>query len=268
MPYRTLWGYMVDNETPPRAFGDLIPLPEGLRVVVVLVEPKDPRNIGSVARVMSNLGITELRLVTPANFDLTLARGVACWGADIINSSTSYGDLKEALADAHEVLGFASDSAMHRVPQLLLDEWIERLAKAPTKTVALVFGSEESGLRREHYPLCQFLVRIPSSAANPSYNLAQSVLIALYSLTKRLGSAVGAERGEWCTSTQLEGFTEMVLSTAKEVGFLNDHSPNHMSDLLANLSRRGHLSNRELTILTGLFGQIRKELIRRGKTEM
>jgi tRNA C32,U32 (ribose-2'-O)-methylase TrmJ len=94
------------------------------------------------------------------------------------------------------------------------------------------------------------------------------VLLALYSLTKRLGSAIGAERGEWCTSAQLEGFTEMVLSTAKDVGFLNDHSPSHMSDLLANLSRRGHLSNRELSILTGLFGQIRKELIRRCKTEM
>ncbi len=246
----------------PQAFGDLLPMPEGLRIVVILVEPKDPRNIGAVARAMSNLGINELRLVSPASFDVVMARGVACWGAPLVDSAPSFEALSEALADAHEVIGFASDSSSHRVPQLLLDEWVERLAQAPKRTVALLFGSEESGLRREHYPFCHFLVRIPSNAENPSYNLAQSVLLALYSLRKRMSSAVGSERGEWPTNANLEQFVSIVLNTATEVGFLNDNSPMHMRDLLANMARRGHFSVRELRILTGLFGQIHKALLR------
>ncbi len=260
------WEYPVMSEIDrkqPQAFGDLLPMPDDLRVVVVLVEPKDPRNIGAVARAMSNLGITDLRLVTPASFDVVMARGVACWGAPLVDSAPSFDSISDALADAHEVIGFASDSSSHRVPQLLLDEWVERLAQSPNRTVALVFGSEESGLRREHYPLCHFLVRIPSSAENPSYNLAQSVLLALYTLRKRISSAVGSERGEWPTNASLEEFVGMVLATAGEVGFLNDNSPVHMRDLLANMARRGHFSTRELRILTGLFGQINKAL-RRG----
>ena len=244
----------------PQAFGDLLPLPDGLRVLVVLVEAKDPRNIGAVARAMSNLGITELRLVTPASYDKVVARGVACWGGDILDAATSFETLSAALADAHESIGFASDSGSHRVPQILLDEWVETLAQSPNRTVALVFGSEESGLKREHYPLCRFLVRIPSSAANPSYNLAQSVLLALYAIRKRLSAAIGSERGEWPTNDTLEHFVEMVLQTAREVGFLNENSPAHMRDLLANMTRRGHYSTRELRILTGLFGQINKAL--------
>lgn len=250
-----------------QAFGDLLPMPDGLQVLVVLVEPKDPRNIGAVARAMSNLGISKLRLVSPASFDATMARGVACWGAPLVDSAPFFESLAEAVSDAHEVIGFASDSSSHRIPQLLLDEWVERIAQSPNRTVALVFGSEESGLRREHYPRCHFLVRIPSSAENPSYNLAQSVLLALYTLRKRVGSAVGDERGEWPTNANLEQFVSMVLDTAEEVGFLNENSPAHMRDLLANMARRGHFSTRELRILTGLFGQINKAL-RRGLKEM
>jgi TrmH family RNA methyltransferase len=255
---------MSENDSrQPQAFGDLLPLPEGVRVVVVLVEPKDPRNIGAVARAMSNLGISDLRLVAPARYDRTIARGVACWGASIVDAAPSFESLSGAITDAHEVVGFASDSASHRVPQLLLDEWVEMLAHAPDKTVALVFGSEESGLKRDHYPLCQFLVRIPSSAANASYNLAQSVLLALYALRRRLSSEIGSERGEWPTNSHLEHFVAMVLDTARDVGFLNENSPAHMRDLLANMVRRGHYSTKELRIFTGLFGQINKGL-RRG----
>lgn len=244
----------------PQAFGDLLPLPEGAHVIVVLVEPKDPRNIGAVARAMSNLGMSQLRLVSPARFDRVMARSVACWGGDIIDAAVCCESLKDAVQEAHETIGFASDSAAHRVPQLLLDEWVESFAASPKRTVALVFGSEEQGLTRDHYPLCHFLVRIPSSAANRSYNLAQSVIVALYSIRKRMSAAIGSDRGEWPTNAHLEQFAEMVLKTAGQVGFLNDNSPAHMRDLLANTARRGHYSTRELKILTGLFGQIQKSL--------
>lgn len=254
---------MQKSPTPDRtaqAFGDLLPLPAEAQIVVVLVESRDARNIGSVARAMSNLGVQDLRLVTPGRFDLGMARSVACWGAPIIEGLQRFETLSAAVHDAHEVVGFASDSAEHRVPQLLLDEWVASAATKPHRTVALVFGSEEAGLRREHYPICQFLVRIPSSAQNPSYNLAQSVLVALYALRRSLSAPIGAARGEWPTSSQLDHFSEMVLKTAEDVGFLNQHSPQHIRDVLHNLSRRGHLSTHELRILTGLFGKIRRTL--------
>ena len=249
---------MPESRSTP-TFGDIKPGP-GPDVVVVLVEAADPRNIGSVARAMSNLATTELRLVNPATFDVTLAQGVACWGRDLLMTSKSFSNLSEAVADCHEVVGFASDSGRHRVPQLLLDEWVGQLDMGPQRRIAVVFGSEENGLRREHFPLCQYLVRIPSSTSNPSYNLAQSVILALYALRMRVGGHVGETQPEWPVSAQLEPFTEMVLDVASQVGFLNDHSPEHIRELLINLTRRGRMTTRELSILTGLVGMVRRRL--------
>lgn len=249
---------MPQARTTP-AFGDL-QQDAGPQIIVVLVEPSDARNIGAVARAMSNLATTELRLVCPQEFDATLAFRVACWGGDVILKRKTLNTLSEAVADCHEVVGFASDSSSHRVPQLLLEEWVSKLQMHPEHRVALVFGSEENGLKKEHFPLCQFLIRIPSSTENPSYNLAQAVILALYAIRIRSGNHVGATLPEAPVSGQLEPFTAMVLGLAERVGFLNENSPAHMRDLITNLTRRGKVSTRELTILTGLVGMIGKKL--------
>jgi TrmH family RNA methyltransferase len=250
----------MSNESPKKALGDLTTPSSTLRLIVVLVEPKDPRNIGAVARAMSNLEVHDLRLVQPEPFDITVAKGVACWGESLLDSVTTHVTLADAVSDAHEVVGFASDSSSHRMSQRILEDWIGTIDMRGERTVALVFGSEERGLRREHFPLCQNLIRIPSSSENPSYNLAQSVILALYALRRRSHEAIGDDIKDLPTSGQLEQFTQMVLRTAEEVGFLNENSPNHIEELLVNVTRRGRLSTRELKIMTGLFGMIHKKI--------
>lgn len=243
-----------------KALGDLTTITSRLRLIVVLVEPKDPRNIGAVARAMSNLEVNDLRLVQPEPFDITVAKGVACWGESLLDSTKSFASLAEAVVDAHEVVGFASDSSSHRMSQRILEDWVGTLDTRGERTIALVFGSEERGLRREHFPLCQNLIRIPSSSQNPSYNLAQSVILSLYALRRRTHEAIGDDVKDLPTSGQLEQFTQMVVRTAEQVGFLNENSPGHMQELLVNITRRGRLSTRELKIMTGLFGMIHKKL--------
>ncbi len=257
--FRFRTSFLVPESRTTPAFGDISP-GKGPSLVVVLVEVSDPRNVGAVARAMSNLATTEIRLVNPAVFDLTLAQGVACWGRDLVMSGKRYAALDEAVADCHEVVGFASDSGRHRVPQLLLEEWVQRLDTNHNRRIALVFGSEENGLRREHFPLCEYLVRIPSAVSNRSYNLAQSVLLALYAIRMRAGGHVGESQREWPASAQLEPFTAMVLEVAERAGFLNDNSPAHIRDLVVNLTRRGRVTTRELKILTGLVGMIRRRI--------
>jgi tRNA (cytidine32/uridine32-2'-O)-methyltransferase len=250
----------MSEEKTTKALGDLTTTRSGLTLLVVLVEIKDPRNIGAVARAMSNLDVRDLRLVQPEPFDRTVAKGVACWGEALIDSATTYATLAEAVSDAHEVVGFASDSSSHRMSQRILEDWVGTLETHSERTIALVFGSEERGLRREHFPLCQNLIRIPSSSENPSYNLAQSVILALYAIRRRSHDAIGDDIKDLPTSGQLEQFTEMVVRTAEQVGFLNENSPSHIEELLVNITRRGRLSTRELKVMTGLFGMIHKKL--------
>lgn len=245
-------------DAPPQSFGDLREDAASDQIFVILVETQDGRNIGAVARAMSNLGFSKLRLVNPASFDEKIARGVACWGEELIASAERFTSLEDAVRDLNEVVGFASDSGRHRVSQMLLDDWVDSLEGDTQRRIALVFGSEDNGLGKDHFPLCQYLVRIPSTSENRSYNLAQSVLLALYTLRMKQTDVVGEGVTDWPTSSQFEGFTQMVLQVASTAGFLNEHSPSHMKDLLTNLTRRGRLTTRELKILTGLFGKISK----------
>ena len=249
---------MVDTRK-DGAFGDLLPDGEH-SIVVVLVEPGDARNIGAVARAMSNLAVRDLRLVSPRAFDVTVAKGVACWGEGVIDNSKRFESLQEAVRDCHEVIGFASDSSGHRVPQATLEEWAKTLTDDGRRTIALVFGSEDNGLSKADFPLCQYLIRIPSSGANRSYNLAQSVLLALYQIRTRAHQYVGGGDVEWATGANVDELTTMVLNVAEGAGFLNEHSPAHIADLLRNMTRRGKFTAKELKLLTGLFGLIRKRL--------
>ena len=248
---------MVDKRK-DGAFGDLR-FAKNWEIVVVLVEPSDARNVGAVARAMSNLATSDLRLVSPRVFDLELAKSVACWGETLIDKISRYESLKEAIRDCHEVVGFASDSSGHRVPQMTLEEWAQTIRINSSRRIALVFGSEDNGLSKADFPLCQYLIRIPSSSENRSYNLAQSVLLALYQLRIKSNGYIGDDEGDWPTSAELENLSKIALDVAQRVGFLNENSPSHIAGLLTNITRRGRLTSRELKLLTGLFGMIRKK---------
>jgi tRNA/rRNA methyltransferase len=262
-----LTGSNVTFISPSPTFGDLPVQVSNNKVHVVLVEPKDSRNIGAVARAMSNLGVSTLKLVNPAPFNLEMARSVACWGAPVIETMQQAESLRAAVSDANEVVGFASDSGRHRVSQLLLEDWVARLPASSDYTIALVFGSEESGLGTEHFQLCQHLVRIPSAQENRSYNLAQSVLLTLYALRNREIRSLSADQSEWPTGDQLNICSALVDRVATRVGFFNENSPKHMQDLMVNIARRGRLSVRELRMMTGLFGMVEKAPARKSSSD-
>ena len=159
---------------------DLIPGRIQQHLHVVLVEPGDSLNVGAVARAMSNLGFANLHLVAPPRYDAARAAISACWATPLLAQARVHDDLGAALADMRHVVGFAAREGRHRPQQQLLHEWAGRLAQQPPVRTALLFGPEDHGLTQEHISHCQWLVRIPSAAENPSFNLAQAVLLALY----------------------------------------------------------------------------------------
>ncbi len=154
---------------------------------VVLVRPSGPRNVGMVLRIVENFGPAELWLVAPERPSLLvhpefeqMSHGAEEAAAAIRVVAT----LPEALADAHEVVGF---TARGRDNQILADwrdvraELAERAAD-PERRVALLFGNEQTGLTGEEAALCHSLVHIRTSPRHTSLNLAVSVGIVLEAL--------------------------------------------------------------------------------------
>jgi TrmH family RNA methyltransferase len=151
-------------------------------VCVVLVEPQDPVNIAGVVRAMKNMGVRQLRLVNPVEYDPSRVERVAHDTRDIVSEVRHFASLDEAIADCVFAAGF---TARRRKAKWKLvsprDVAAPMLAAAAEGPVAIFFGREDHGLSNESLDRAHAVVTIPTSD-HPSLNLAQAVLIALYEL--------------------------------------------------------------------------------------
>ena len=227
---------------------------------IVLVEPREAGNVGAAARAMKNFGFDDLWIVG-AHPPLHPVAGWWASGAEDLVENAHFADtLHEAVADAH--LAVATTSARGRTspvdfaPRTLAGKYRE-LQK--DQRMALVFGREDSGLTREELALCHHTASIPTSAALPTMNLAQSVCVFSYELSETTPAAAGRELPDAAT---LERIHERAQALLLEVGFLHDNNPDRIYDDLRAIVARASLDTREATILLGLIRQIEWKLSR------
>lgn len=230
------------------------------RVHVVLVEPGDSLNVGAVARAMSNLGFAHLHLVAPPRYDPQKAAVAACWGRETLERARVHDSLAAALAPMEHVVGFSARHGRNRPRHLALPQWVAGWAADAPGATALLFGPEDHGLQTHHLDACHALVRIPSSADNPSFNLAQSVLLALYEIDRHTAPAAVEPvrpRADAASFTQLDRLVTDVLRRCRYYG---PGTPRPVPRVVQHLLRRIDPDPREMRILLGVFGKIQRAL--------
>ncbi len=160
------------------------------RITVVLVSPRNPLNIGAVARAMANFGFSRLSVVAPYEPHWREAKS-AVGAEDLLAQAQVFPTLRDALADCHLVLGTGTltyrkaEQTVVALPGLVPEISAALSPSAPSpQNIALVFGQEKHGLTREDLSWCHRLIEIPTQPAQPSMNLAQAVAVCLYELTR------------------------------------------------------------------------------------
>ncbi len=161
------------------------------RVRVVLNRPESASNVGAVARVISNTGLSGLDLVQPCDFRTVEAWRMAWRSEDVLEQVRVFDSLEAARADAAYVAGFAGREGRKVDPITPRQMAAEIAALDAGAGAAIVFGCESRGLTEEELGLCQRRVRIPSHPRQASLNLAQAVMVAAYEILRRLGRAAG-----------------------------------------------------------------------------
>jgi len=223
---------------------------------VVLVEPEDSLNIGCVARAMLNCGFKSLLLVNPKNYDPEKAAWSACWATEVLNSCQIYSSLSDAISDMTDVVGFTARQSNDRRNHKYLAEWSKNFVTISKEAkIALLFGNERTGLTNNSLRYCSTLIRIPSSAENPSYNLAQAVLLALYELyslkeSSKLTESHPASVGE------LIYLDKLIKDILINSGFKSS-SP-AVDRILSNVILRIKPDKRELGILLAVFDHLKR----------
>lgn len=231
---------------------------------VVLVSPRNPLNIGAVARAMANFGFARLKVVAPYTPHWQEARSAV--GAEaLLCAATETPTLAEAVAGCTLVAGtgtLAHRKPEQRVVQLPDLGFLVRREMELGGRVGLVFGPEKHGLTREDLSHCHLLVEIPTDAGQPSMNLGQAVAVCLYELTARAFAAdestneAASSAAPAAASARLELLARVVEQTM--VGA--NYSPVTMRkanrhDLRLLLRRLGP-SERDVRRILGLFRRI------------
>jgi tRNA/rRNA methyltransferase len=158
---------------------------------IILVRPRNPLNIGAVARAMANFGFGRLTVVAP--YEPHWREAQSAVGAEgLLQNAKVAATLAEALA--HTTLVFGTGTLDRRKPEqpvvelpalapIVCDE-LGRSARGAR--VALVFGPEKHGLTRDDLSFCHRLLTIPTDPRQPSMNLGQAVAVCLYELASRM----------------------------------------------------------------------------------
>src|SRR6202451_313895 len=159
-------------------------------VRIVLVAPRNPLNIGAVARAMSNFGFTDLRLVKPYDVAFKEARS-AVRAHYILENARLFDSVADAVADCTLVAGTtaAGNRDLH-LPLYRLEAAAPLIREAVSASaVALLFGSEKFGLSNDDMSHCHWLLRIPTRDEHGSMNLGQAVAVCLYEIVRNPAAA-------------------------------------------------------------------------------
>lgn len=224
---------------------------------VVLCQTSHPGNIGSAARAMKTMGLQHLYLVKPDSFPDAHATALSTGAADLLENAIVTETLAEALSGCAFAIGMSARkrNLSHELVNVrtAAAKAIEVAAKQP---VALVFGTEMSGLSNAELDFCQMLAMIPANSEYSSLNLAAAVQIMCYEL--RMAALEDAPLSpntttEFATIDSVEGFYTHLEETLLHIGYLNPAAPKKLMERMRRIYARIRLEKEEVNLLRGIL---------------
>jgi TrmH family RNA methyltransferase len=227
---------------------------------IVLVGTTHPGNIGAVARVMKNMGLKKLILVSSTECGPeTEAFSMSSGAYEIVETARRGESLHEALAESLMAVGTSARLGGKRVtalpPEKLIPMVMERAALEP---VSIVFGRESRGLTNEELKLCTHHMIIPTHSEFASMNVANAAAVVSYEVFKIACRPIGFQARRFRPASvqsreQMYGHIEKVLIRA---GFLDASNPLLMMRDIRRILNSAEMDDRDITIVRGMFRKI------------
>ncbi|MBV5261525.1 RNA methyltransferase [Synechococcus moorigangaii CMS01] len=230
---------------------------------IVVVEPAGALNLGSIARVMKNMGLSQLYLVNPqCNHLGQEAFLMAVHGRELLEKAVIVEDLPTALQGCKKAIATTGlqrslpmpvETPKQALPWFLVDD----------QPSALIFGREDHGLSNGELNLAQRLVCIPTGDEYTSLNLAQAVTVFAYELRSLLTESTSpvatlppVSPEDLADLQELEGYYQHLERVLLQVGFLYPHTATSRMETFRHLYRRANPSSRDVAMLRGILRQV------------
>jgi TrmH family RNA methyltransferase len=226
-----------------------------LNVRVVLVEPEHEGNVGSIARLMKNFGLSKLWLVNPKVKLENEAYSFAVHAGEVLKEASIVEDLDDALEGAQWVVGTTSIVAKKpgnlRRTAITLEELTEQTMNRQEEIV-LLFGREGSGLSNRELDRCDVVVSIPSSSTYRALNVASAAAIVFYELWKAEGNREA--RGYLDEAdAEIRGRILRLFDSLAVKGGTPAHKRRLADKAFKNVVSRAFMSKREAFLIMGVM---------------
>jgi len=248
------------------------------RVVFVLMGTSHPGNVGSAARAMKTMGLSELRLVTPRYADVCSqpeAIAFASGATDVLAGARHFASLADALADINFAVAVSAEPREFgpppATPEICAAKALATLAQSPEHRAAFVFGAERTGLSIESVQICHLLASIPASPVYSSLNLAQAIQILAYCLRREalaaasIAASIEADpharpqpataddvASPMASGAAIQGFFDHLERALLAIGYLDPLHPKKLMPRMRRLFLRTRLSAEEVDLLRGI----------------
>ncbi|EPU1006685.1 tRNA (cytosine(32)/uridine(32)-2'-O)-methyltransferase TrmJ [Vibrio cholerae] len=239
------------------------------RVKVVLVGTTHSGNIGSAARAMKVMGLSQMVLVDPQCQVDAQAIALAAGASEIALNAQIYPTLEAAVADCGLVVGTSARSRTLEWPTLEPRECGEKLiSEANQHSVAMVFGRERTGLTNEELQLCHYHVCVPANPEYSSLNLAMAVQLLSYEvrmayLALQQSSQSSTLQEEYPRHQELERFYAHLEQVIMQTEFISAQQPGQVMNKLRRMFTRARPEAQEINILRGILTSVQKSISRK-----
>ena len=156
-------------------------------VRIIIVEPKNPGNLGAIARLMKNFGLKDLTVVNINRIPSEdLFRSMK--GSEILSKCRMVSSLQDAIKGLDYVVGTSgvkSDSPKEVLRNYLEPKEFVRLTSEIKGKIGIVLGREDIGLVNEELGMCDFFVHIPADDEYPILNVSSAAAILFYEMFGR-----------------------------------------------------------------------------------
>lgn len=240
------------------------------RIRIVLSHTTHAGNLGAAARAMKVMGLSRLYLVNPRDYRLADgslhpdAVAMAAGAEDVLAGAVVVDSLEQAIGDCHFVVG--TSARTRRIDWPLLDprQFAERArTESAQGDIALLFGTERTGLSNDELQRCHYHVFIPSNPDYSSLNLAQAVQLLCYELRMASDQARLPEPDESSPlvgSADMERYFEHLEQTLAAIAFIKVENPKPLMAKLRRLYNRAQLTQEEMNILRGMLKAVQDKL--------
>jgi len=231
-----------------------------------LVETSHPGNVGSAARALKTMGFSDLRLINPKVKGIAQepeAIALASGAGDVLATSQESNSLESSLQDCSLVLGLTSRDREFGPPPI---DWASARALiqetvANQRRVAMVFGTERTGLENEHLALCTHRVWLDANPAYPSLNLAQALMVCAFTLREALSKPSSVTQGaqdlpDYADPAAVAAMLEHWREGLEAIGYLDPSHPKKLMARLQALFSRSRLHKEEIDLLRGIAKQM------------